>query len=107
MDNMKKEKGYAGDTDLTAEDLKILSEQFKKKVKEVLGKAFPMIPWNSYGGLSVRYLSAGTANGLFHIAGSKAFRMNGERPSMSRPWFSAIWAIIGHGCGLYPESGHR
>lgn len=41
MDRMKKEKGYNGDTDFTAEDLKLLSEQFKEKVKEVLGVEFP------------------------------------------------------------------
>jgi len=41
MDKVKKAKGYTLDTDLTAEDLKDLCEQFKAKVKEVLGKAFP------------------------------------------------------------------
>jgi pyruvate,orthophosphate dikinase len=41
MEQMKTEKGYQGDTDFTAEDLKILSDQFKTKVKEVLGVEFP------------------------------------------------------------------
>lgn len=41
MDEMKKRKGYLNDVDLTAEDLKELCEQFKAKVKEVLGKPFP------------------------------------------------------------------
>ncbi|HOQ04699.1 MAG TPA: pyruvate, phosphate dikinase [Anaerohalosphaeraceae bacterium] len=41
MDELKKSKGYQSDTDLTTEDLKLLCEQFKKKVKEVLGKEFP------------------------------------------------------------------
>ena len=41
MDRMKKDKGYAGDTDFLAEDLKLLSEQFKEKVKETLGVEFP------------------------------------------------------------------
>jgi pyruvate,orthophosphate dikinase len=53
MEAMKQEKGYSGDTDFTADDLKTLSEQFKKKVKEVLGTAFPDDPmaqlWGAVG----------------------------------------------------------
>jgi pyruvate,orthophosphate dikinase len=41
MDGMKKQKGAALDTDLTAGDLKQLCTSFKAKVKEVLGKEFP------------------------------------------------------------------
>jgi pyruvate,orthophosphate dikinase len=41
MDNMKKEKHYASDTDLTVNDLKQLCSLFKAKVKNVLGKEFP------------------------------------------------------------------
>jgi pyruvate,orthophosphate dikinase len=41
MDNMKKEKHYALDTDLTVDDLKKLCSLFKAKLKEVLGKEFP------------------------------------------------------------------
>jgi pyruvate,orthophosphate dikinase len=41
MDRMKSAKGYTEDTDLTADDLKELCRRFKKKVKQVLGKAFP------------------------------------------------------------------
>jgi pyruvate, orthophosphate dikinase len=41
MDQLKKRKGYTLDTDMTAEELKDLCEQFKAKVKEVLGKPFP------------------------------------------------------------------
>ena len=44
MDQVKKSRGYALDTDLSAEDLKSLCEQFKQKVKEVLGKNFPDDP---------------------------------------------------------------
>ena len=41
LDQFKKSKGYNSDTDLTAEELKDLSDKFKKKVKQVLGKPFP------------------------------------------------------------------
>jgi len=41
MEEMKKQKGYKSDTDLTVEDLKKLCELFKKKIKEVLGREFP------------------------------------------------------------------
>jgi pyruvate,orthophosphate dikinase len=41
LDEFKHKKGYKSDTDITADELKQLAEDFKKKVKEVLGKEFP------------------------------------------------------------------
>ncbi|MCQ2260685.1 MAG: pyruvate, phosphate dikinase [Bacteroidales bacterium] len=41
LDEYKASHGYKSDTDLTAEDLKKLAEDFKAKVKEVLGADFP------------------------------------------------------------------
>ncbi len=41
MQAVKNAKGYTQDTDLTAEDLKVLVETFKAKVLEVLGRPFP------------------------------------------------------------------
>ena len=41
LENIKHSKGYKSDTDLTASDLKGLVADFKKTVKEVLGKPFP------------------------------------------------------------------
>ncbi|MBX7258076.1 MAG: pyruvate, phosphate dikinase [Candidatus Hydrogenedentes bacterium] len=41
MEHLKKEKGYASDTDITAAELKQLCEDFKKIVKETIGKPFP------------------------------------------------------------------
>ncbi len=41
LDEFKKKKGYKTDTEITADELKDLSEKFKKKVKQVLGKPFP------------------------------------------------------------------
>jgi pyruvate, orthophosphate dikinase len=41
LDQYKKSKGVASDTDLTAEDLQSLAEAFKVRVQEVLGKPFP------------------------------------------------------------------
>ncbi|MBO7509983.1 MAG: pyruvate, phosphate dikinase, partial [Bacteroidales bacterium] len=35
MEELKKEKGYASDTEITADELKNLAEQFKKKIVEV------------------------------------------------------------------------
>ncbi len=53
MDEIKEQKGYGGDTDFTADDLKILSDKFKEKIKEVLGSEFPDDPktqlWQAIG----------------------------------------------------------
>ncbi|MBR5249513.1 MAG: pyruvate, phosphate dikinase [Bacteroidales bacterium] len=41
LHEVKVQKGYKSDTDLTEEDLKVLCEDFKAKVLEVLGQPFP------------------------------------------------------------------
>ncbi len=41
LGDVKKQKGYQSDTDLTADDLKQLCEAYKQRVKDVLGKPFP------------------------------------------------------------------
>ena len=55
MEELKKAKGYASDTDITAEELKELCDRFKSKVKEVLGVEFPDSAeaqlWGSIGGV--------------------------------------------------------
>ncbi len=53
MHEMKEEKGYKSDTDLTTDDLKKLCALFKAKIKEVLKKEFPDDPdkqmWGGIG----------------------------------------------------------
>lgn len=41
MENLKREKGYKTDLDLTTDDLKYLCDRFKVIIKETLGKEFP------------------------------------------------------------------
>lgn len=58
MHDLKQAKGYTSDTDLTAEDLKQLCEQFKEKVKEVLGREFPDDPMEQlWGGIGAVFKS--------------------------------------------------
>ncbi len=55
MSDLKAAKGYSSDTDITAEELQALCEQFKATVKEVLGVEFPDSAqaqlWGSIGGV--------------------------------------------------------
>ncbi|MCL4192999.1 MAG: pyruvate, phosphate dikinase [Thermoguttaceae bacterium] len=58
MEDLKHKKGYKQDTDLTAEDLKYLCDEYKKKVKEVLGREFPDDPWEQlWGGIGAVFKS--------------------------------------------------
>ncbi|HPD96614.1 MAG TPA: pyruvate, phosphate dikinase, partial [Tenuifilaceae bacterium] len=41
LDEYKDKKGYKSDTELSADDLKFLAEEFKAEIKKVLGKEFP------------------------------------------------------------------
>ncbi|MCX7846509.1 MAG: pyruvate, phosphate dikinase, partial [bacterium] len=58
LDNLKKEKGYKSDTELTVEDLQGLCTAFKQRVKEVLGKEFPDDPREQlWGGIGAVFKS--------------------------------------------------
>ncbi|MBN1392442.1 MAG: pyruvate, phosphate dikinase, partial [Sedimentisphaerales bacterium] len=58
MTDLKGRKGYKSDTDMTADDLKQLCGQFKRKVKEVLGKEFPDEPSEQlWGGIRAVFAS--------------------------------------------------
>ncbi|NQT96337.1 MAG: pyruvate, phosphate dikinase [Candidatus Marinimicrobia bacterium] len=45
MDNYKASKSYKSDVDLTGDDWKLMADQFKTKILEVLGQEFPDDPY--------------------------------------------------------------
>ncbi len=45
MERVKEDKGYAADTDLTTEDLKAITEEFKNIIEEEKGFPFPQDPY--------------------------------------------------------------
>ncbi len=55
MEELKEARGYKSDTEISAEELKVLCDKFKVKVKEVLGVEFPDTAqaqlWGSIGGV--------------------------------------------------------
>jgi pyruvate,orthophosphate dikinase len=58
MGEVKRQKGYKIDTDLTADDLKSLVAEFKQMVKDVLGKPFPETPQEQlWGGIGAVFMS--------------------------------------------------
>ena len=58
LEEVKKEKGYKIDTDLTVEDLKALVLEFKKLIKKHLKKEFPEDPWGQLmGGVGAVFAS--------------------------------------------------
>jgi pyruvate,orthophosphate dikinase len=58
LEQKKHEKGVTLDTDLSAEDWKDLSAQFKQRVQEVLGHGFPDDPMEQlYGGVGAVFAS--------------------------------------------------
>jgi pyruvate,orthophosphate dikinase len=58
LDEFKHKKGYKSDTDLTADELKGLAEEFKKAIKKHLGKEFPDEPWEQvWGGVGAVFKS--------------------------------------------------
>ncbi|MGE5582457.1 MAG: pyruvate, phosphate dikinase [Bacillota bacterium] len=58
LEEIKKQKGYNSDTDLTVDDLKQLVAEFKQMVKEVIGKPFPEEPQEQlWGGIAAVFMS--------------------------------------------------
>lgn len=65
MEDLKDAKGYKNDTELTAEDLKVLVEKFKKQILEATGKVFPTDPWQQlWGAISAVFRSWNTPRAL-------------------------------------------
>lgn len=58
LEAVKQKNGYANDTDLTADDLKLLVKDYKATVKKVLGASFPEDPMQQlWGGISAVFSS--------------------------------------------------
>jgi pyruvate,orthophosphate dikinase len=58
MEKMKASRGIVQDTELTAADLKKLTDEFKEKIKQVLGKDFPDDPYEQlWGGIGAVFRS--------------------------------------------------
>ncbi len=58
LEQVKKQRGYKSDTDLTADELKALCDAFKQRVREVLGREFPDDPWQQlWGGIGAVFKS--------------------------------------------------
>lgn len=81
IDEMKEEKGIKNDTELTAEDLKILVTRFKKAVKEVTGHDFPNNPWDQLWG------AIGAVFGSWNNPRADYYRMMHKIPS---DWGTAV-----------------
>lgn len=58
MNELKKSKGVKTDTDLSTSDLKKLCDEFKARIKKVLGKEFPDDPYEQlWGGIGAVFAS--------------------------------------------------
>ena len=58
LEQIKHDKKYASDTDLTVDELKALVKDYKKTVKKVLGKDFPDDPYEQmWGGIGAVFAS--------------------------------------------------
>ncbi|MDZ4084999.1 MAG: pyruvate, phosphate dikinase, partial [Bdellovibrionales bacterium] len=65
MEDMKDDKGYKLDTDLTADDLKVLVGKFKKQVAESTGQKFPVDPKEQlWGAVSAVFRSWNTPRAI-------------------------------------------
>ena len=89
LDQMKKRRGVAFDTELTADDLKELVAEFKQAVHDSVGKSFPEDPreqlWGAVGAVFGSWMNdrAIAYRKLYGIPDS------GARRSTCRPWSSA------------------
>lgn len=65
LEDLKDEKGYKLDTEMTADDLKHLSKKFKDLVRQSTGQAFPNDPWDQlWGAISAVFRSWNTPRAI-------------------------------------------
>jgi pyruvate,orthophosphate dikinase len=58
MEEVKRSKDYRNDIDLTVEDLKYLCNEYKKKIRKLLGRSFPEDPMQQlWGGIGAVFKS--------------------------------------------------
>lgn len=65
FEDLKEEKGYHLDTDMTVDDLKLLVKKFKEQVRQSTGQAFPVDPWEQlWGAISAVFRSWNTPRAI-------------------------------------------
>lgn len=65
LEDLKDEKKYKNDTELSVEDLKVLVKKFKEMVKQSTGQAFPNDPWDQlWGAISAVFRSWNTPRAI-------------------------------------------
>lgn len=65
MEDLKDEKGYKNDTELTASDLKQIVEKYKQQVKMTTGKDFPEDPYDQlWGAVNAVFKSWNTSRAI-------------------------------------------
>nr|BFD67807.1 pyruvate, phosphate dikinase [Bdellovibrio sp. HAGR004] len=65
LEDMKEEKHYKLDTDLTVDDLKLLVKKFKDLVHQMTGQSFPADPWDQlWGAISAVFHSWNTPRAI-------------------------------------------
>lgn len=65
LEDLKHEKSYKLDTEMSAEDLKVLVQKFKKLVHQMTGTQFPADPWEQlWGAISAVFRSWNTPRAI-------------------------------------------
>ncbi len=65
LEDLKDEKGFHLDTDLTIDDLKVLVKKFKDMVRSTTGQSFPTDPWEQlWGAVSAVFRSWNTSRAI-------------------------------------------
>ncbi|MGZ3794595.1 MAG: pyruvate, phosphate dikinase, partial [Bdellovibrio sp.] len=65
LEDMKEEKHYKLDTELTVDDLKLLVKKFKELVNQMTGQSFPTDPWDQlWGAVSAVFRSWNTPRAI-------------------------------------------
>lgn len=65
MEDLKEEKHYKLDTEMTVEDLKVLVKKFKELVHQMTGQSFPTDPWEQlWGAVSAVFSSWNTPRAI-------------------------------------------
>ena len=90
LDKRKEDKGVKDDTDLDAEDLKALVEDYKRVYKDQMGTDFPQDPYDQLVEQSKPFSVPGKIPGPMYIVCFTASTATWVRQLMYKPWLSVI-----------------
>ena len=108
LEDLKDEKGYKLDTDLNAEDLKLLTQKFKEQVFSTTGRKFPNdVKEQLWGAIAAVFLSWNTHRAIAYRGLHGIPEASGHGRQRAVDGVRKYGRRLGNGCCVHEKSFDR